>query len=370
MTGGTRQGDQVSVLVVTPLPDDRDSTAELELLVDELQSRPEVRVEVWYLRQLDHQQAPAGRRVVDRLRTMPLLRPLELVSGRLALGLRGRVFRRWYGAVAPDVVLLDDGMGTRLLDVADPVPPVAVRLNATLPDFAELEPPPRESATLRIVAASRAEALEADPTTYLQLPWSSRAGDGLPQVGEASRRAVRAAQDLPTDAPLVVGWGDDGWLDGPDLFLRALWALEHRHGVTAHGVWFGLATDPREADRLRTEADRCGLGDRFHVRPTISVETQTCGDAVLLPYRSPVDPEDLLPAIVSGAAVVTFLSTAPMGPGLTRVDELDVEAAAAAVADGLAADRQARTGDNAHLTPVPLADRLVDLGREFRAGRG
>ena len=33
MTGGTRQGDQVSVLVVTPLPDDRDSTAELELLV-------------------------------------------------------------------------------------------------------------------------------------------------------------------------------------------------------------------------------------------------------------------------------------------------------------------------------------------------
>ena len=46
------------------------------------------------------------------------------------------------------------------------------------------------------------------------------------------------------------------------------------------------------------------------------------------------------------------------------------EAAAAAVADALAADRADRTDLTAHLTPEPPADRLVSPGRGLRARQG
>ena len=362
--------DTVSVLVVASLPDDRESTGYLEMLVDELSARPGVRANVWYLRELHYQGVPADRRVVDRLRTLPGLRQLDAVgAGAVAHAVRGRVLRRWYREAAPDVVLLDDGLGMRVLDVADPVPPVVVRHNPVPAPYAALEPPPRRTGDLTVVAAARAAEFADDPDVYVQLPWATGAEAGLPYRDPGARDRVRQELGLPTGVPLVVGWGDDGWLDGPDLFVRALWALEHRHGVAAHGVWFGLSSDPREAERLVTEAARCGLADRFWHRPQVGIAAQSCGDVVLLPYRSPVDPVDLAPALVSGAGLVTFRSTAPLGPGVDRVDELDVEAAAAAVATALAADRDARTDQTAHLTPGPLADHLVALGRGFRDRR-
>ncbi len=257
----------------------------------------------------------------------------------------------------------------RVLDVADPRPPVVVRHNPTMPPFAELEPPPTRTADLTVVAAARTEEFADVADVLVELPWVEGAEVGTPYRDPAARDRVRRQHGLPTGVPLVVGWGDDGWLDGPDLFVRALWALEHRHGVVAHGVWFGLSADPREVERLQTEAARCGLGDRFWHRTAVDVAAQSCGDVVLLPYRSPVEVVDLAPALVSGAALVTFRSTAPMGPGVVRVDELDVEAAAAAVAEALAADRGARTDQTAHLTPGPLGDRLHALGREFQSTR-
>jgi hypothetical protein len=360
----------VSVLVVAALPDDRESTGYLEMLVDELSARPGVRATVWYLRELHYQGVPPDRHVVDRLRTLPGLRQLDAVgAGKLAHAVRGRVLRRWYRKVAPDVVVLDDGLGLRVLDVADPRPPVVVRHNPEPPPYAELEPPARRTGDLTVVAAARAGEFTDVPDAYVQLPWATGAEAGRPYRDPEARSRVRRQFDLPTDVPLVVGWGDDGWLDGPDLFVRTLWALEHRHGVAAHGVWFGLSSDPREAERLCTEAARCGLADRFWHRPQVGIDAQSCGDVVLLPYRSPVDPVDLAPALVSGAGLVTFRSTAPLGPGVDRVDELDVEAAAAAVAGALRADRSARTDQTAHLTPGPLADQVVALGRGFRAGR-
>jgi hypothetical protein len=360
----------VSVLVVTALPDERQSSAELEMLLATLAARPGVRTTAWYLRQLHYQGVPGDRRVIDRLRTLPGLRQLDAAgAGVVANAIRGRVLRRWYRDAAPDVVLLDDGLGMRVLDVADPVPPVVVRHNPAPPPYAHLEPPARRTGDLTVVAASRTAEFSDDLDVYVEMPWATGAETGLPYRDAAARDLVRQQLDLPTGVPLVVGWGDDGWLDGPDLFIRALWALEHRHGVAAHGVWFGLSSDPREAERLVTEAARCGLADRFSHRPRGGIDAQSCGDVVLLPYRSAVDPADLAPALVSGAGLVTFRSTAPLGPGVVRVDELDVEAAAAAVADALVADRADRTDLTAHLTPEPLADRLVSLGRGFRAQR-
>ena len=360
----------VSVLVVTALPDERQSSAELELFLADLRAQRGVQATVWYLRQLDHQTVPAERHVVDSLRTSPGLPQLDRVgAGVVANAVRGRILRRWYRKVDPDVVLLDDGLGLRVLDVADPVPPVVVRHNPAPPPFAELEPPPLRAGDLTVVAAARAAEFMDVDGAYVQLPWSAGADAGLPFRSAEERDRVRAGYGLPTGVPLVVGWGDDGWLDGPELFVRTLWTLEHRHGIEAHGVWFGLTTDPREADRLLTEAARCGLAERFWHRPFITVEAQTCGDAVLLPYRSPVDPADLAPALVSGAAVVTFRSTAPVGPGVVRVDELDVEAAGAAIALALDGDRDERADHAAHLMPGRLAEEVVALGEAFRARR-
>lgn len=357
-----------SVLVLTALPDDRESTAQLDLLVDELRTRRGARVTVWYLRCLDHQTPPPGTRVVDRLRTIAPLRVLDATGlGAPASWLRGRMLRRWMADVRPDLVLLDDGLGDRVLDVLDPRPPVVVRHNLHLPDFAELEPPPRARGDLTIVPPT-AEETDDDPTVLLELPWPDPDGTdpGRPFRDPSRRDAARAALDLPVDVPLVVGWGDDGWLDGPDLFVRTLWALEQRHGVAAHGVWFGLSADRREAERILIEGERCGLTGRLHHRPAITLDGQLCGDAVLLPYRSPTDPADLLPAMVAGAAVVTFRSTAPVGPGVVRVDELDVEAAATALAAALAEDRAVRIEHAAHLMPEPIAAALVALAAPDR----
>ena len=65
--------------------------------------------------------------------------------------------------------------------------------------------------------------------------------DALPFRTADARVGVRRRLGIPVDVPLVVGWGADPWLDGPDLLVRTLWALEHRQGdrraraVAGHG---------------------------------------------------------------------------------------------------------------------------------------
>ena len=369
MSAAARDDRPIAVLVLTALPDDRPSTEQLELLIAELRARDNVTVDVWYLRCLDHQTPPEGRRVVDRLRTTPLLRALDSAGLSMpASAIRGRLLRRWFTTVQPDLVILDDGLGERVLDVLPSKPALVVRHNSSPPEFAELEPDPRHIGDLTIVGAARSAEFENEPSVSLELPWPDPddTNIGRPFRLESERRRVREHFELPTDVPLIVGWGDDGWLDGPDLFVRTLWALEHRHGIAAHGVWFGMAADAREVSRLKVEAERCGLAERFWHRPTPTVEGRLCGDAVLLPYRSATDPADLLPAMVAGAAVVTFLSTAPVGPGVIRVNELDVEAAASALAEALAEDRSSRIETAAHLMPEPLAAEMVKLASARR----
>ena len=201
-------------------------------------------------------------------------------------------------------------------------------------------------------------------------------------VGESSEtdvdalRAVRAQAGVPIGEPLILGWGEDAWIDGPDIFIRALWALEHRHGITAHGLW----VSPRELDeeeaRLRAEAARCGVGERYHrdhryrladedePRGSAPFGLRACGDAILLPYRSPTDPFDVLDVLCSGLGVVTFGSIFIEDPQLRVVEYLDVDAAAAQLADLLQQDRAHElAAARGRLRLEDMLDELVSVAR-------
>lgn len=362
----------VSVLVVTGSPDDRASTANLDLILDELESRPDVRTSLWYLRAAPHQRPRADARIVDALRTW---RPAALLDGvgmqRPAAWLRGRRLRWWMREVVPDVVVLDDGLGARVLDGLGLDPRVVIRRNDAPPEHPHLEPEPATTADLviRTAAIAAAEGIDADRGDTIEYPFQRpfRYLDGLRFADPAVRDAARTDQSLPTGVPLVVGWGDDGWLDGPDLFIRVLWALEHRFGLLAHGAWFGLTTDPHEVDRLLQEARRCGVEDRFHHRPADRIEGRLCGDAVLLPYRSETAADDVLEATCTGAVVVTFTAAGVHDPLVDTVADLDVEDAAARLAPGLRGDDVERVDRSVtslrHFEPGPLVDDLLALGR-------
>ena len=154
---------------------------------------------------------------------------------------------------------------------------------------------------------------------------------------------------------------------GPDLFVRVLWALEHRHGVMAQGLWLGLGADPHEVARLRAEATRCGVGDRLQLRSADTEAARYCGDVVYLPYRSESDPDELLSAVASGLIVVTFPTCSVSDPGISIVDHLDVDASAGELVKGLGSDRALLAAEAEERFGVgPWVRRLLDTVRELR----
>jgi hypothetical protein len=353
-----------SILIIAASPDGRTSTQLLAETHRALDERGDVRVATWFLRCAWNETPWAGCRVVDDLRTWWPAALLDRVGAATPAGrLRGARLRLWLRSAAPDLIVLDDGLGGRLLDHVDPGALVVVRRNREAPDAVAQEPP-----------------LDRRPDAWL-LPPGSAADDGDRVIVEYqtrndwagarsagsvnARRKHRERLGLPADQPLVTGWGDSGWLDGPDVFIRALWALEARHGVAAHGVWFGSFDDEHERDRLRAEAERCGVADRYHHRPTEELGARLCGDAVLLPYRDTADDEEILVAICSGSAVVTFPVTGVEDPSVRVVAHLDVDAAAAELAIALAEDRPTRWRDTLRrLDLQSLLDELVALAAE------
>jgi glycosyltransferase involved in cell wall biosynthesis len=180
------------------------------------------------------------------------------------------------------------------------------------------------------------------------------------------RRRTRREFGLP-DAPLIVGWGADGWLDGPDVFIRVLWALRRR-GTDAHGVWFGLGADGNELDRLTSEAARCGVAEHMHFRPDITLAARLCGDAVLNCDRSPGrSPEEIVEALVSGSAVVAFPMIDVADEGIEFVPMLDVDAAAAALervlsSSGVAERATRREEARVRLDVCGSFDQMYSLG--------
>ena len=329
------------MLFVSAAPDDRPSTASLERIVRETARRPGLRATIWYLRsdgsasgQVSHDHF-----VVDDLRTWLPARLFDLVGLRVVGDrLRGLRLRRERGRVSPDVVVLDDGLGERVVAHARDAVRV-VRINDTPPLDLAKEPAPSTDAAVwisrRVVAPPAGEWVRGGEVHDFERARSL----GCP----TSVTRTRGQVGIDTGTFVVVGWGSGGWLDGADLFVRTLWALAAHHSVEATGLWVATELSPDEEARLMVEAGRCGLGERFRILRG-SEDLRCCGDAVLLPYRDRSDGSEMA-TIGSGLPVVAFAAAGADDGAVTVVADLDVEAAAAALARVDPADRPERMHD-------------------------
>lgn len=367
-----------SVLVVIASPDDRPSTASLQTAVEELRRRG-ARTEVWFLRAWLPEVPWPGSRVVDSLRTWAGTDLLAKVGlERVAGGLRGLELRRWLRSAAPDVVLLDDGIGERVVEqLGEPRsagqkrrPPVrVVRLNERPPvdDFGE---PTTTEADLLIVPTGWRTPLapptdrptdNTAPTLEMDLLKDLGAGHRMRDAGR--RASVLESMSVPTDAPIVLGWGDDGWIDGPDLFIRGMWTLEARFGHRPTAVWLDGSRDEYGRERLRAEAERCGLGDRYFLCTQPPPEAKLCGDVTFLPVRARLDADDVARAITAGSRVVTFEAAGTEGLPASTVPDLDLETAAAELAAAL---EKGRSQDVLSSDVSAWVDRFLALVAERR----
>jgi hypothetical protein len=346
------RGSGPRVLVVTAAPDRRPSTELLREVVEELRRRPGAVVEVWFLRgDPDPGRWPDARNV-DRLRTWVVPDTLERVGlAAAAHALRGARLRWWWRRVAPAAVVLDDGLGARVMPRGASVIVIG-RRNPVPPQGAALEPDPIESPDLVLSTAERAGDPAHGPR-HLRGPVIAQSARAV--AAGASERATRTREQhrLPIDRQLLVGWGDHAWIDGLDIFVRTLWQVRRDLREEVHGVWFG-DLHPADAERIRFDAVRCGIADALHLRPAGDLESRCCGDAVVLPYRSRVDDADLLAPIATGIGVVTFPWCDVDDPAVEVVPWLDADAAARSVASILTEGRSGRTD--------PAIDRH-DVGR-------
>lgn len=349
-----------SVLVVTALPDDRTSTDVLRELVDHFEERADVDVETWFLRSYPQHRPWPGSRVVDDLRTSgPSGWARRFHVPVLPSILAGRELRRWLRRLDPDVVLLDDGLGSRVLDGWSGAPAIVVRLNEGAPADADLEAGPPATAALTLRHARATAPSPSGPVRVIS-PDLHEQREAIDDGERALSEHRRGRHGVPDDVPLLTGWGEDGWLDGPDVFIRCLWALEHRYGVVAHGLWVGVGSADDRA-RLEAEARRCGVADRYHLVVGDAAD-RFCGDAVFLPWRTAGDAEEILSALVAGLSVTAFPSVAVPDEAVTVVGHLDIDAAARSLSVSLFEDR----GDRAaaardRLDVGALADRLLRL---------
>lgn len=344
-------------------PDDRGSSYALRQWSTRLAARPDVTVAVWFLRDY-HGRAWPGARVVDDLRRWPVARAADAVGlGRVGDGLRGRRLRAWLGRLAPDVVIFNDGLGKRILDGWGSSPVTVERRNVEPPVDAELEPAEGLVFDAAIVPPDSDSGTSETPTAIVERLFDSESVRS--SLDAAALATVRSAAGVPSDVPLIVGWGCDGWVDGPDVFIRVLWAVRQRHGLDVHGLWLAPPELSHEEDRLTAEARRCGVADAYHRSERLDLPARVCGDVVALPHRDPTNPFDVLEVIASGRRVVTFGHGVVGDPAIVTVDYLDVEAMAAGVAEAIATDTAAeadgvrrRLGVDAMLDDiVMLADR-------------
>lgn len=360
----------LSILVVTSAPDVRDSTAELAALVTELRRRPGVKVSVWFLR---HGDGSSWRdsRVVDDLRTLPVPAAIDkLRLTPLAGVVRGRVLRRWWAEVDPDVVLLDDALGERLLPEDRSGLVVVHRTNTTPPSDASLETTATVAADVQLVPLDHEPPDVPRGRTVLTTTPRTDLEPARRFADSASRVIVRKRLGLPTDGLLVVGWGEHTWFDGPDMFVRTISSLRERHGTDAHGLWVGGDDAGEVAALIDDEVSRCGLSGHLTHEPRSTIDARLCGDVVFLPYRDEGELEWVQQAAITGCEIVTFPVWHAVVPGLRPVDHLDLEAASEAIMAAAGGDRTARAAAASDALDVaPFVDDLLDAIADARGAR-
>lgn len=318
------------VLVVTSEPDHRSCTTSLRVLVEELRQRPGVSVDVWFLRPGPDATRWGPHRCIDDLRTWPVPRLLERAGlAGAAARLRGLQLRRWYRQAAPDVVLLDDGVGGRVLPGGRSPRLVVVRENADLP--------PESAGGEERWSGPVDVALCGPGSSLVSVARSVVPNPHLVRLAEADRpREAGAPAGGDPASPLIVGWGGDGWVDGSDLFIRALWHLEHRHGLRARGLWLQQGGVDEHVDRLVAESTRCGVAERYQIQVDAPESWRWCGDLVVLPGRSAAPVQDLLDAMAHDQQVVTFAPVALVDGAVRSAPPLDLDALAGSAVEALA----------------------------------
>jgi hypothetical protein len=314
-----------SILIIAAEQDERPSTKCLHDIVVELERR-DLDVVVWFVHAPRHAELWDGARVVDSLLDWPITVFLDRAGlRRAAFRLRGLRRHTWLLDADPDVVVFDDGVGDNLVKRIRGPHVRVVRANE-IPPFdvpADLSTPVTD-VDLTLVGPGTEPI---DGSRALDAPFV-RDWDTIWRDSPAAIRAEeRAKLGIDGDDELVVGMGRDGWLDGPELFLRCLWTIAHRHGRAPLGVWLAPGADPNEIIRLEEEAARCGLADRVRFLVDGDPDLLLCGDVALLPYRTAGDVFDVLGLIGAGLGVVTFPVWGFEHPCLRTVPHLDLEAA-------------------------------------------
>jgi hypothetical protein len=336
-----RQRTDASVLVLLATPAPRADSNTIEALLRAIRADG-MRVTTWFLRD-PAGMAPDGTWVVDRLRTSPSAQLLATVFGpSAALRWNGLRLRLRLGAADPRVVILDGARGERVVESRRGRHHLVAMLRSDHTDDDDLEPISNVEVAA-VIAPPDADVIQTirrSATPRLELPVVSHDRDALAARESTTRIRLRRLLAIPGDRPLVIGWGDDGWLDGVDVFVRVLWALRHKREIDVDGVWIGRSVDEHESARYAAEAKRCGVDDLFHMRPNADPVLRYSADVALLPYRTPSDDSSALDAIASGLPIVTTPTTTFDHALVEQVDHLDIEATAAAVERALKASRE------------------------------
>ena len=287
----------LSVLLITESPDLRHSTRDLELAAQALRRRPDVRVGLWYLRHGDRD--PVGHSwVVDDLRTWRPAATLDRLGARLPANLiRGLRLRRRLRVLDPDVVVLDDGLGARVLNESNRQL-LLTRRNAVGPSSDSLEPP-----VLRSDAILDSDPWRPPPERVPSLemgPLRDHAGSNSVNAMRVGRRAL----GLPEDVDVVVAPAS---ASNPELLIGVLRACKNGGRRRVHGLWVDPHCSPSECSAARERASLGGVSDVFHLRQVDLVEALPVADIVLMDRESAdahcregLEPSIVLPYCVKG----------------------------------------------------------------------
>lgn len=299
---------------------------------------------VWFLRGGDGPSWP-GSRTVDHLRTSRVSRMLRRMGlHATSLHLAGIRLRWWYLRAAPDVVILDDGVGGRVL--ARPPDCVIVRENYEQPEGLHED---RWSGAIRAVIAVGGRTAQILPPDVVIMDEPQRPDPSVASavaflgnsfgVGAGSRLVV---VDQSVDAPgldaVLVGLGS---LGGPPLTV--------------------IVVDP-DAELGSQERLRLLPGAlRIHLRPHVPGAVRRIADLVI--SDRPVD--DLVDLLASGVKVVGDIPDGVVGPGVAQISQMmvEIEAGRCDMLERLLDDRRSVLGREAPAVGVSELRTLMRSGR-------